>query len=160
MWALSPPYLLVLHTYLYYTFCLLYKSTLVYFITREIQYIHLVFLTHITWYLTPYCLHVSKIPWHSSMFSFWNCIRKKKIWNNFINIFFFLTTNSLNFGIVNISFLFLSLFLHSYITIFKYKNQIKDNNKVKANLKKIKKYIKKNKQVKANCIYMFGYLYS
>ena len=48
LWALSPPYLLVLHTYLYYTFCLLYKSTLVYFITREIQYIHLVFLTHIT----------------------------------------------------------------------------------------------------------------
>ena len=86
--------------------------------------------------------------------------KKKKFETILLIFFFFLTTNSLNFGIVNISFLFLSLFLHSYITIFKYKNQIKDNNKVKANLKKIKKYIKKNKQVKANCIYMFGYLYS
>ena len=32
LWALSPPCLLILHTYLYYTLCLLYKDTLVYFI--------------------------------------------------------------------------------------------------------------------------------
>ena len=35
LWALKPPslYLLILHTYLYYTFYLLYKDTFVYFIT-------------------------------------------------------------------------------------------------------------------------------
>ena len=47
LWALGPPCLLVLYTYLYYTFCLLCKGTIVYFITWEIQYIHSVFLT---WY--------------------------------------------------------------------------------------------------------------
>ena len=38
LWALGPLYLLVLHTYLYYIVNLLYKITLVYFITCEIQY--------------------------------------------------------------------------------------------------------------------------
>ena len=37
LWALGPPYLLILHTYLYYTLYLLNKGTLVYFITWEIH---------------------------------------------------------------------------------------------------------------------------
>ena len=47
MWALGPPCLLVQHTYLYCTLCLLYKGTCVYSITRKIQYNHSVFRT---WY--------------------------------------------------------------------------------------------------------------
>ena len=63
MWALGPPCLLVQHTYLYYILCLIYKGTHVYFITDEIQYNLLVFLTwyqsHCSNFLVPCSLVLS-----------------------------------------------------------------------------------------------------